>query len=182
LSSLSSSSSSYIKNWSSSSSSYIKNWSSSSSSSYQAPFSEFDYINMEDYIVITGYNGARTEVNIPPIIEGLPVEIIEEAAFAELTSITSIKIPNSVITIKAGAFYHCTSLISVIIESSVTSIDYYAFSDCNVLNSVYFYGNAPSFGGYIFEDTAPATVYYPTGNITWPSATLTAQGITQTPW
>lgn len=44
-------------------------------------------------------------------------------AFASCTSLTSIEIPNSVISIDFTAFYNCSSLTSITIPNSVTSIE-----------------------------------------------------------
>ena len=50
-----------------------------------------------------------TELVIPSTYEGLPVTTIGVEAFAE-SSLTSVIIPNSVISIGSGAFYKCDSL------------------------------------------------------------------------
>ena len=52
---------------------------------------------------------------------------IGDSAFNGCTSLTSITIPNSVISIDWYAFRGCTSLKSITIPNSVTSIDGYAF-------------------------------------------------------
>ena len=48
----------------------------------------------------------------------------------------SYTVPDSVISIEDGAFYNCTSLTSVIIGNSVTSIGDSAFASCASLTSV----------------------------------------------
>ena len=49
---------------------------------------------------------------------------------------TSVTIPNSVITIGEYAFCVCTGLTSITIPNSVTTIGEYAFSECSGLTSV----------------------------------------------
>ena len=56
------------------------------------------------------------------------VKSIEECAFADCTSLTSVTIPNSVTSLRDCAFYKCNSLTSVTIPKSVTSIGECAFS------------------------------------------------------
>ncbi|MBQ2122425.1 MAG: leucine-rich repeat domain-containing protein, partial [Bacteroidaceae bacterium] len=57
-------------------------------------------------------------------------------AFSGCSSLTSVEIPNSVISIRNYAFWGCSSLTSVEIPNSVRSIGYSAFSNCNELESI----------------------------------------------
>ncbi len=65
------------------------------------------------------------------------VTSIEDYAFYDCTSLTSVTIPDSVTSIGSGAFEDCTSLTSVTIGNGVTSIGEYAFYDCSSLTSVH---------------------------------------------
>ena len=56
--------------------------------------------------------------------------------FAFCTSLTSVAIPNSVISIGGGAFHGCTSLTVITIPYSVTSIGEETFYECTSLNAV----------------------------------------------
>lgn len=51
-------------------------------------------------------------------------------AFAGCSHLTSFTIPNSVTSIGEGAFYGCSSLMSIIIPNSVINIASSAFSGC----------------------------------------------------
>lgn len=57
-------------------------------------------------------------------------------AFGNCTSLTSITIPDSVISIGAGAFNNCYNLISINIPDSVTSIGVDAFNGFSILTNI----------------------------------------------
>jgi hypothetical protein len=91
---------------------------------------------------------------IPLTYDGKPVTSIGDRAFWKCTNLTSVTIPDSVISIGSRAFEYC-GFTSVIIGMSVTSIGWNAFVYCNSLESITFRGNAPtrySFSGV--SDTA----------------------------
>lgn len=93
--------------------------------------------NGNTYSVTSIQNGAfeqctsLTSVNIPE-----SVTIIGESAFENCTSLTSVNIPESITSIAAYAFDECSSLTSITIPNSVTSIDAHAFSGCSGLTSI----------------------------------------------
>ena len=124
--------------------------------------------------VITKYNGTCRNVNIPPIIKNISVTEIGEKAFYNCKSLTSIEIPDGVISIGNDAFSECFNLTSIEIPNSVQSIGWRAFEDCENLKSAYFKGNAPSeFGNNVFKGTAnDFTIYYYVG----------AEGFTTPTW
>ncbi len=79
-----------------------------------------------------------TKAVIPNSIGGKSVTGIGEDAFRNhvISYLTSIKIPNSVISIGNYAFYGCDFLTNVEIPDSVTSIGDSAFSYCKSLTSI----------------------------------------------
>lgn len=81
--------------------------------------------------VFTGYKGLES-VSI-----GEGVESIGNNAF-DRTSLTSVTIPDSVITVGDSVFYNCARLRSVTIGKNVTKIGKYAFSTCSSLVSATF--------------------------------------------
>ena len=108
----------------------------------------FAYINPEDYLTfslnndgesysVTGCDvSASGKLIIPDIYNGLSVTGIGTSAFASCTALTSIVIPDSVISISFNAFGNCTGLTSITIPDSVTSMASFAFSDCENLEYV----------------------------------------------
>ena len=64
------------------------------------------------------------------------VRIIDDFAFFSRRCLTSITIPNGVISIGKQSFSYCSGLTSVEISDSVTFIDGSAFGDCKNLTSV----------------------------------------------
>ena len=64
------------------------------------------------------------------------VTSIEDYAFYECESLTSVLIPASVTGIGNRAFYRCSSLIDLLLPDSITDIGEYAFSGCFNLTSV----------------------------------------------
>ena len=76
------------------------------------------------------------------------VTSIGDYAFMNCTSITSITIPNGVISIGQQAL--CGSMTSLIIPNSVITIGNYACSACSKLTSVYIGESVTSIGNYAF--------------------------------
>lgn len=85
----------------------------------------------------SGYTGAIT---IPESVthssQTYQVTAIGSSAFYGCTGLTSMTIPNSVITIGNYAFQNCSGLTSLTIPNSVTSIGSSAFLGCSGLTSI----------------------------------------------
>ena len=82
------------------------------------------------------FNDIFRDSKIKKVFLGEGVTSIEDRAFYNCTSLTSVTIPSSVTSIGSSAFYNCTSLTSVTIPEGVTSIGSYAFEGCRGLTSV----------------------------------------------
>ncbi len=72
------------------------------------------------------------------------------SAFEYCRSLTSVTIPDSVISIDDNAFEGCTSLTSITISDSVTSIGNSAFSGCESLTNIIIPNSVTSIGYYAF--------------------------------
>jgi len=101
-------------------------------------------------ITITKYKGTAKVVKIPEKIQNLPVTRIGNAAFENDENITSVTIPNGVISIGNDAFLGCDSLASITIPNSVTSIGVNAFLGCTSLASITIPNSVTSIGNTAF--------------------------------
>ncbi len=93
--------------------------------------------------LLTSFEGGDlvipSEVTYPES-EGVTYTVndISPWAFFYCTRLTSVTIPNSIISIGEYAFSNCSGLISITIPESVTSIGGSAFNDCSSLETVNF--------------------------------------------
>ena len=97
--------------------------------------------------VPTSTTGAIT---IPAKLGSYKVTRIGDNAFSYCEEITSITIPNSVVSIGEWAFEWCFGLTSLTIPNSVTNIGQYAFSTCVNLQSLNIGSNVASIGDCAF--------------------------------
>lgn len=97
---------------------------------------DFEYKEVDGFIVITGYTGTETDIVIPSEIDGKTVALIDEKAFYGCSNLTSVEIPNTIRDISAYAFYKCSSLTSVAIPDSVVFIGEHAFEECTSLTQI----------------------------------------------
>ena len=81
------------------------------------------------------YNGQMPTYNIEQVTIGNEVEVLPYD-FVSGSKITSIDIPNSVISIGDCAFAYCGSLTSVTIGNSVISFGRDVFYDCSAITSI----------------------------------------------
>lgn len=116
----------------------------------------FDLIDGVSYAVME-YVGTSAEVYIPSTYQGLPVTYIGDEAFYGCSSLTSIRIPDSVTYIGYRVFYECSSLTSVTIGNGVTSIGESAFRDCDSLTSITIPDSITTIGGGAFYECSGLT-------------------------
>lgn len=91
----------------------------------------FDNVRYADICLV---NAVDKTLSSYIIKEG--TKFIAENAFFECTDLTSITIPNSVISIGDDAFSGCSSLSSVTIPNSVTNIGEWTFYNCSSLTFI----------------------------------------------
>lgn len=107
----------------------------------------------------TGYNNNYSgNIVIPGSVEyegnTYNVTSIEESAFKYCSELTSITIPNGVLSIGYRAFYQCSKLASVTIPNSVTSINNQAFYGCTNLANIEIPESVEFIGDEVFNGTA----------------------------
>ena len=96
----------------------------------------FALINGDTAYSVSRGTASSAEVVIPEIYKGLPVIEIAKNGFSSYTSMTSIAIPNRIISIGDFAFSACSGLTSITIPASVIIIGNNAFTGCSSLTSI----------------------------------------------
>ena len=78
------------------------------------------------------------------------ITCIDKGAFQNCTGLTSMLLPDRVTSIADSAFYYCTGLLTLKISDSVTTIGAHAFHSCWALRSVDLGSGVTSIGDYAF--------------------------------
>ena len=95
---------------------------------------------------------ASTSVEIPASYNHIPVTQIASSAFSSDTTITSIKIPDTVTTIGNSAFNGCTNLSSVKMSNVTKTIEQFAFNKCSSLTEIYIPSSVSAIMIFAFSD------------------------------
>jgi BspA type Leucine rich repeat region (6 copies) len=112
--------------------------------------------NADNTLTIAGYTGTDPVVTLPDTTNGMAVTSIGSTAF-QYNNLTSVTIPDSVISIGIGAFYSCTNLMSITLPNSVTSIGNAAFYHCASLTCVTIPNSVTNFGSGMFQSCTSLT-------------------------
>ncbi len=115
--------------------------------------------NTKEAVVTSGNTEYSGAIKIPEKVSyngnEYLVTIIGQYAFSYSSGITSVIIPNSVVSIGSGAFYNCSGISSVTIPNSVTSIGDNAFAHCsNVKKLIYAEGTKIALRTYLTSITS----------------------------
>ncbi len=102
-------------------------------------------------VEIEDYAQSGTDYVIPATIDGKKVSKIGKYAFRDCGKLTSVIIPDGVISIDDSTFSGCFSLVSITLPDSVTSIGDSAFEDCSSLASIKLPDNLTKIGKSAFE-------------------------------
>ncbi len=93
-------------------------------------------MNREGKIVISGYHGNATEIEIPSTYADRAVTLIGDGVFSGNGTITSIVIQEGIAEIGDSAFKDCSGLRSVILPESLKKIGHAAFEWCDSLEEI----------------------------------------------
>ena len=103
----------------------------------------------------TDYNSYSGEVSIPDKLTYSGIEFtvteIGKYAFYESTGLSSVKIPDSVVSINDKSFMFCTGMTEIKIPDSVVSIGEDVFWDCGYLKKVDLGNSVVTIGEYAFH-------------------------------
>lgn len=93
------------------------------------------------------------------------VVTIGSNAFDNARQLVDITIPNGVTSIGASAFRYCYKLETITLPSSLTTIGSSAFESCSVLNSIILPDSVSSIGSYAFRNCSALTSFTLPANI-----------------
>lgn len=99
------------------------------------PEAKFTYSDYGEGILIEGYSGAPTNLNVPETIDGKKVVAIGENAFLGQPKLRKITLPDTVTEIGATAFADCRKL-SQVKAKGVVLIGEAAFHGCGDLKTI----------------------------------------------
>ncbi len=112
---------------------------------------DFEYSTENNEITITKYVGTSNKVNVPVNIGGVSVVAIGDSAFFENMDVTSVTIPDSVITIGDWAFKYCEALETIDLGNGVETIGNEAFYDCMRVTELVIPDSVKGIGNSTFE-------------------------------
>lgn len=131
-------------------------------------FDGFYYELYGNGVKITWYDGANTHVDIPATLGGKNVLRISGGAFADKDNLSSVTIPNTVISIGDGAFY-LSGLTTVTIPAKVTTIEEDVFGECFKLTTINVDASNTTYTsveGVLFNKAKTYLLCYPSGKET----------------
>ena len=103
-------------------------------------------------IAISSYDGEGGEVVVDDSYYGRKVTVIDEGAFKDCWTITSVVLPDTVTEIREEAFAGCFSLRSVSFGSGLRVIGDSAFKQCSVLSSAALPDSLTTIGAEAFKN------------------------------
>lgn len=108
---------------------------------------------------VTGIGTCKdTSIVIPSTYNGMPVTKIADYAFSGCDFITSMVMPNSIISVGDSAFSICSSLTSVMLGDNLTNIGTCAFANCSVLVDIVIPSSVTNVGKWAFDNCSALTI------------------------
>lgn len=129
----------------------------------------FEYEVNDGEVTITSCDESVSGiVEIPDLIEELPVTAIGDSAFSFCGEITAVTFPESLVTIGSSAFSGCSALESVTIPEGVFSISDDAFTLCPSITSFDVSDKNPNYASYgngvLYNKELSVLIRYPAGS------------------
>ncbi len=94
---------------------------------------------------------------LPDVLDDQPVTSLANNAFAKVTTLVQITLPDRVTSIGSSAFSGCTSLKSIVFSQNLKSIGANAFENCASLTALELPDSLTSIGSYAFGYCAALT-------------------------
>lgn len=127
--------------------------------------SDFTYELVGDEAIITGYNGADSNIVIPSEIDGHKVVSIKYHAFdgtrTNGNSLVNVTISEGITKIESFAFMACKNLETVTLPNSISTIEMQAFIDCTNLKSINIPTSLSTITSYCFAETGLEEITIP---------------------
>lgn len=112
----------------------------------------FRYDEYEDYVIVTGINGAPDELKIPEELGEKEVRAIADNAFADMGWVKEIDIPDTVSEIGERAFSGATGAEKISLSENLYSVDAFAFYGAKNVENIRLPLGLKIIGGFAFAD------------------------------
>ncbi len=97
---------------------------------------DLTYRIVGEKVVITGYDGKESELEIPALIEEKPVSRIGKKAFLSCKSLLKVILPASIESLEEWAFAYCSNLQSVLLPKKKLEFGKGVFFYCDHLKEI----------------------------------------------
>ncbi len=112
----------------------------------------FRYDEYEDYVIVTGINGAPDKLEIPDTFGEKEVRAIGDNAFADTGWVTEIDVPDTVVEIGENAFSGAVSAEKISLSENLYSIGASAFFGAKRIENIRLPLGLKIIGGFAFAD------------------------------
>ena len=82
---------------------------------------DFSFAQVGDHLELTSYTGNETEITVPSVADGMPVQSIAANAFNGNSNITKIILQSGIKSLGEGAFSNMSSLTELVLPGTVVS-------------------------------------------------------------
>lgn len=127
---------------------------------------EYKIVNNEIYI--TSWDDNQSIIEVPGMVEGLPVAGIYKYAFSERMDVTEVILPATIKIIGAHAFYNCKNLRRVELHDGIVDLFDGAFKNCYSLHRIMMHSHEGKEGrirnmmGELYQEVT-LNIYYDSG-------------------